>query len=151
VPSFIHLGISASYVSSDNEQVQYKSRPESFLAPKLVNTGDLDAHNAFPLGLELAAERGPFSVQGEFLGSAVNAPQLGNPLFAGGYGAVSYLLTGESRPYDRRRGVFGHLDPATPVSLSHWTAGAWEVAARCSYLDLSEGAVDGGRMAVVMS
>ena len=150
-PRFVHLGLSASYVFSNHEAVQYQSRPESFLAPTLVDTGDLDARNAFPLGAELAAVRGPLSLQAEYLGSFVSSSALADPIFAGGYGYVSYVLTGESRPYDRQRGVFGRIAPRAPLALCPWRPGAWEIATRYSYLDLQDGPVHGGRMGIAMT
>ena len=47
--SLIHLGVSASYVLSSRDRIRYKSRPESFLAQDLVDTGDLDTEQRLSL------------------------------------------------------------------------------------------------------
>ncbi len=98
----IHLGASASYVLSSRDRIRYDSRPESFLAPKLVDTGDLDTNNAFPFGIEFAAKRGPLTIQAEYLASTVDAGPLGHAYLDGAYGSASWFLTGEHRSYDPR-------------------------------------------------
>lgn len=47
------------------------------------------------------------------------------------------MLTGETIPYNRQAGSFGRIKPAQPTDLwcGYW--GAWEFAARVSYLDLN--------------
>ncbi|MET0153462.1 MAG: hypothetical protein ABW298_12735 [Candidatus Binatia bacterium] len=47
---------------------------ESFLAPTLVDTGDLDTDDAFPFGFELSAKRGPLTIQAEYLAPVVSMP-----------------------------------------------------------------------------
>ncbi len=143
--------MSASYVLSTNERIRYSSRPESFLAPKLVDTGNLDTKNAFPFGLELAVKRGPLTLQAEYLASAVDAGSLGHAYFDGVYGSASWFLTGEQRAYDTSTGKMGALVPAHDVDprAGHW--GAWEVAARGSWLDLTDGPVRGGSMMIFTS
>ena len=131
---------------STSASVHYKATPESALAPPLVDTGSIDASHAGVQGLELMLQQGPFLLQSEYLGSVV-APDHGSAaLFFGGYAALSALLTGEVRPYDRRRGAFGMPVPAVPFSFAErrWR-GAWEVGMRYSYLDLDAGGVAGGR------
>ncbi len=77
-----------------------------------------------------------------------------NRSFNGGYVELSYFLTGENRYYDRRYGRLGsyYIDrPNTPFWLTRGEdgrltmgRGAWEVAARYSYLNLNDGPVQGG-------
>ena len=145
----LHLGLGLTYTFSANESVRYQSRPESFLAPEIVDTGDIDANSAFVLGAEAAWVRGPFSLQAEAsVAHAAGAP--GNdPTFWGVYGYGSYFLTGETRPYSRQSATFGHVEPRDPFWLvmsrnSGW--GAWEIGGRYSHLDLSDGDYTGGRM-----
>lgn len=145
----IHLGISASYVLSSHDRIRYDSRPESFLAPHLVSTGDLDTNNAFPFGLELAAKRGPLTFQAEYMASAVDAGALGGAYLDGVYGSVGWFLTGEHRAYDATVGQIGGLVPAHDVDPWKHQWGAWEIASRISWLDLSDGEIRGGRMRIV--
>jgi phosphate-selective porin OprO/OprP len=70
-------------------------------------------------------------------------------MFWGFYLAGSWFLTGESRPYDRRTGVFSALVPRAPFSIRKGSPGAWEWKVRWSSVDLDDGRVRGGRMGIV--
>ncbi len=146
--TLVHIGASASYVLSSGDRIRYSSRPESFLAPNLVDTGDLDTNNAFPFGFELVAKRGPLTIQAEYLASVVDAGSLGQAYFDGAYGSASWFLTGEQRPYNTLTAKMGPLTPAHDLALrdGHW--GAWELAGRLSWLDLTDGHVRGGDMTI---
>jgi phosphate-selective porin OprO/OprP len=143
----LHLGVSIQYVVSSADLVRYTARPESKLAPELLDTGDIDADQATVSALELAYASGPWLLQTEYLGSNVALEDAAgsNPFFWGGYVWVSRTLTGEARPYDKRDGVFGMLEPSSPVSIRdcRWR-GAWEVGVRYSYLTLDSANVRGG-------
>ena len=142
----VHLGLAGSYVLSTSSSLRYKANPESALAPPLVDTGTVAAEHAGVHGVELAVQRGPFLLQSEYLGAVVAPEERSPALFWGGYVALSALLTGEARPYDRRRGAFGMPVPAVPFSFRErrWR-GAFEVGVRYSYLDLDAGGAGGGR------
>lgn len=142
----LHLAASGSYVLSPRDEVQYRTRPESYLAPTLLDTGRIGAENVFLLGSELAAVRGPTSLQAEYLTAFVAARDLGDPILHGGYLLLSHFLTGETRPYERAMGAFGRLDPLHPFAPCGGGWGAWEVAARASFTDLDGGGVRGGRL-----
>ena len=147
--SMIHTGVSVSFSQSKDGAFQYRSRPESFLAPRLVDTGSIDADDGFLYGLELAGVHGPFSLQAEFI--QVHLFDLPRDLhFEGGYIYGSWFLTGESRPYRVQRGVFGQVKPRKDFSWKHRTWGAFELTARLSRLDLSNEQIRGGEMNIVM-
>jgi len=145
----LHLGVSSSYVLSSSDRVRYRSRPESFLAPILVDTGDLDADNVLLAGVEAAARNGPTSVQGELLASFVRSQAVGDPTLYGGYVEVAHTLTGEPRIYERSSGVFGRLTPYHDFDPWRGTWGAFEVAGRVSGVDLNDADARGGRMTLL--
>jgi phosphate-selective porin OprO/OprP len=148
-PRFLHLGVSGSYVYSGSEDIRYRSRPESHLAPEVVDTGDIESKRAFLYGLEGAWVYGPYSLQAEYFRSRVD-DDLGDRLnFFGGYVYGSWIITGESRPYDRSTGTFGRILPKKNFSLKEGTWGAWEVGVRFSHLDLNDGPIHGGRMNIL--
>ncbi len=122
-----------------------RSRPEVHEAPYFVETPSFDANHTTGLGFELAAVEGPFTLTAEYTLADVSAPASGEPRFTGWYVAASWVLTGETRPYERTKGYFGRVLPASPFSFSRGGAGAWELAARYSWIDLSSGAIQGGR------
>lgn len=147
-PRLLHFGTAAHYLYSQDSSVRYRARPESYFAPRLVDTDAIDARNATSVGLECAAVEGPFCVQSEaFLAMVPYSP--GQDMeFYGAYLAAGWLLTGESRPYDRQLGTLGRPRPAHPWSLRDLRFGAWELASRASWLDLSDGHTQGGALAL---
>lgn len=147
----VHLGLSASYMFSPSEQVRYRTRPESFLAPYLVDTGEIAARQTTTMGLEAAWVHERVSVQGEYLSSRVFGSPQGDLWFRGFYGLGSLFLTPDSRNYIESTAAFGSVEPAHPLSLHPLQLGAVELAGRYSYVDLTHGAVHGGRTHEVMA
>jgi phosphate-selective porin OprO/OprP len=142
-PELVHVGIAGAYTFAGTDHVRYQARPESFLAPIAVDTDDIESRSAVVGGFELAARRGPLSFQAEYLQAFVDRASV---TFPGMYVSAAYLLTGEVRPYDREQAVFGQVLPARPLDLRARRFGAFECAARWSWVDLDDGPVTGGRM-----
>ena len=143
----LHLGASYSHQFRDDFELRYRRRPEAHLADRYVDTGRFSSEDTDLYGAELAGKWGPASFQGEFVGS-YSRRSIGTPVtFWGGYLQAGYLLTGESRPYRARRGVFGRLQPRTSFDWKAGSWGAWELAARVSYLDLNDREIRGGVLA----
>jgi phosphate-selective porin OprO/OprP len=115
------------------------TRTESSLGPRILDTGTLaDVDTVASAGAEAAALFGPVLLQGEYHHSFLQRTGGRDDVsVGGGYGQISWVVTGESRNYSRSTGVFSGLDPR-----SDW--GAVELAARFSTLDLEDGIVDGG-------
>jgi phosphate-selective porin OprO/OprP len=137
---------------------------------RMVDTGTIPARSASVVGTELWYNLGSFNVMAEWgfaqmtdaqvvipAGGGVPAHTVrGDRNFNGGYVTVSYFLTGESMVYDHtygRRNTFYIARPFTNAFLVRdengglaWGPGAWEVAARYSYLNLNDGPVRGGVM-----
>ena len=133
---------------------------------RMIDTGVIAAPNDWLMGLEFLWINGPFSVQAEYgfnwVSDAIGANPSGltlTPLFktaqdymfSGGYVQMAYTLTGENRAYDKRLGrlntfYFGRegtynnawfvRDDNGAIS---WNTGAWEIAARYSYVNLNDG------------
>ena len=141
----LHLGVSAGYREAPNGSFQMKSVPEVYEAPDFVDTGSFPAKSGTSVSGELAAVDGPVTVSGEYAFTSVNSGPAPDLRFSGYYGMVSWALTGETRPYDHAQGIFGMITPAAPFSFKHGGLGAWEVAARYSSVDLTDGAVQGGK------
>jgi phosphate-selective porin OprO/OprP len=66
-----------------------------------------------------------------------------NPLFKGGDFVISYILTGESRPYTTISGIYSFVAPSKSVLKGG--LGAIEVLLRYSQLDLDDGNIQGGK------
>lgn len=150
--AFLHLGASASYAFSGESRIRYRARPESFVAPFVVDTDELPASGAFQYALEAAWNSGPLLVSGELLQSYVEGEGgRDNANFWGFYALTSWMITGEPHPYDIRTGMFERLMPHQPFSF--WTDGwgALEIGQRISWLDLSDGPVLGGEILTLTS
>lgn len=142
----LHLGVSTSLSLGHNETIRYKSRPESHIAPALVDTRDITAHGTVLVNLESAFVSGPFSLQAEYFRAFVDQAAGGTLDFSGLYVYGSWFLTGESRPYNKSTGVFARVRPRRDMWPWGNGWGAVEVAARYSHLDLNDGRVRGGIM-----
>ncbi|HUV13307.1 MAG TPA: porin, partial [Acidobacteriota bacterium] len=129
---FLHLGFGYSRRQNTQESTEIKSRPESHLAPFLVDTGEFDSDSNDLFVPEVAWVRGPLSLQGEYFIEPINAPDYGNPTFQSGYAQVSYFLTGEHRNYSSEDGGFLAINPKRNFIGQGFAKGpgAWEVAAR---------------------
>ncbi len=146
----LHLGLSANVLYSANSYVRYQTRPESHLAPYVIDTAVIHADRALVAGAETAWVNGPFSVQAEYLHSWVQEDNGQLPSFYGLYGSVSWFLTGETRPYDVQNGYFGRVIPRRNFNWGKGGWGAWEIAARYSFVDLDSRDVEGGRLSMLM-
>jgi len=146
----LHLGLSGSVLYAHESSVRYQSRPESHLAPFVVDTGEISADGAAIVGLEAAWVQGPLCVSAEGLHSWVRGRDGPDVDFGGYYASVSWLLTGESRPYDRDLGTFGRLVPRRNFDPRDGGWGAFELAGRFSHLDLNSSDVSGGRINMFM-
>ena len=148
---YLHVGMSGSAQYSASSAVQFRSRPESYIATHVIDTGVIDAKTAGTLAAELAYVNGPFTVQGEFLDSRVRENDGEALNFWGFYGAASWYLTGESRPYNPAEGYFKRLVPLRNFNFGKGGAwGAFEVGGRFSYTDLNSGDIHGGSMGLAM-
>lgn len=155
----LHLGVAYSH-RPRNGAMRLRARPEAHLSEfRYVDTGTFESEDVDLMGFEAALKWGAFSLQGEYVRAGVDSVRRRaftnfslregvQHEFDGYYMAASFFLTGEERPYERRKGVFGRVRPTRNFSLKEgggW--GAWEVALRYSHLDLSDGYLRGGKEA----
>lgn len=118
-------------------------QPELRIDPtKLVNTGTIGTAanpvtGGYVLDVETAATFHSLFWQGEYYRYQVDRLGLPSDSFAGGYGEVSWTLTGEHRAYNPQAGAYFRISPRHPFSPKTGDWGAWEVAARVTYIDLN--------------
>jgi phosphate-selective porin OprO/OprP len=127
-----------------------------FAIPNTQLIGTNCTKNVEQYGAELEAAWGPFSVQGEWVGSHYNrdpgiiirqgAPGAATLNFSGWYLYATWYLTGESRAEQYRsyddinvpgNGNDKQIHILHPLSAGGW--GAWELAARVDELNLNSG------------
>jgi phosphate-selective porin OprO and OprP len=138
----LHLGLAYRYGTDNGGGIQYKSRPESFSASPVIDTGVIPANHAQTIGLETYYQAGSLFLGGEYFLNQVSSPQTGDPFLHGGEIMVTWLTGGEQRPYNAKTGVFGGI--VTPNSVFDGGRGTWEFVARFSYTDLDDGPIQGG-------
>lgn len=138
-----HIGLNLRQGNVDKDTLQLRSRPEAFPAPYFVDTKKFHATSTFMSGLEVYYRKGPWLFGTEYWFEDVNAPENGNPIFHGGDIVVTWLMTGETRPYNTMGGYFRGISPRK--TLFEGGPGAWEPVLRLSYIDLDDGAIRGGK------
>ncbi len=142
----LHLGASAAYRNTGtNENVRFRERPESHMTDtRLVDTGNIDTDDYNRFVLESALISGPLSLAGEYYFVMLERALAGNPSldFSGYYIEGGWFLTGESMNYFANQGAFGKITPRGIVGRGG--IGAWQIAARFSNVDLTDGDITGG-------
>ncbi len=158
--SYIHWAVSGMMSwpdgdggSSNRNEARFDTRPEARTRDDWLNTGAIaGAENVQQLGFETAMNFGPVQIVGEVLNSHVERDGGNRDVnFLGGYGYISYFLTGEHMPWERKSGQLGRVKPFQNFFLVNtcdgctdggW--GAWQIAARYSFLDLNDEDIQGG-------
>jgi len=129
-------------------ELRMRERIEVRIDPtRVLDTGALaNVNNALVLSAEAAATVGSFHAQGEYFDYSISRLAQPDLHFKGGYVQAGYILTGEKRKYNASSGSLGGVNPANPFfwDMTGGT-GAWEIAARYSYVDLNDKAVFGGK------
>ena len=155
---FLHVGGAYSLRAPPSQRVFFAAYPEARAGapsaaniPPFVNTGVIGADMNQLFGVESALVHGPLYIQSEMTATAVH--QTGGPdlFFHGAYVNVSYFLTGEHRTYNKLFGIVDRVHPhenffrvRTEGGAICTGRGAWEAAARYSYLDLTDANIQGG-------
>ncbi len=156
---YFHWAVSGSWGTPDgngpNNQARYRTRPEARSDERWLNTDFIAGAEANSLfGLETVFNVGAFQVTAEYLQTFVNRSNLvGNDLgFGGGYIQAAYFLTGEHTPWERKTGTLGRVKPYENFFAVRncdgqrgFGLGAWQIAARYSYLDLQDEDIVGGK------
>lgn len=151
-------GLAPNNGVQDNE-ARFRHRPEARSTNRWIDTGRIAGANFYTLnGLEGVLNVGPVQVVGEYQNVWLDRTHgFGRDLhFHGGYAYISYFLTGEHMPWDRKTGTLARIKPKKNFFLVHRDScdpceeeaergwGAWQVAARISHGDLSDRDILGG-------
>jgi phosphate-selective porin OprO/OprP len=155
----LHLAAAYSYRSITERTVAFREPPEIRVSslgvgdiPPFVNTGNIPARSFQLFGTEAALVYGPWSVQSEYMYVPVDRLNGPNVHFQAMYLYTSFFVTGEHRQYRRSTATFDRISPKTYVLKPPGDAGppkgwgAWELAARWSYINLTDRDIPGGRL-----
>jgi phosphate-selective porin OprO/OprP len=128
----VHVGAALSQRAIAEDDLEVSSDEFSLLGSPFT-LEDTDADGDFRFGLEAAWVNGPLSLQSEYISVALDGPG-SQPDLMSYYLQASYFLTEDHRVYDR--GTFGAVKPSSPWrGFDSDGTGAWELAARYSFLD----------------
>jgi phosphate-selective porin OprO/OprP len=138
---YVHSPISFRH----RDNTQFRSHPEIAVTNNyFVDTGTISgADKVIRTSLEASRVSGRLSWQSELLSTRVERNGLPGVRFWGAYAYVSWFLSNDTRNYLEGYGKFGALTPANP--LFKGGRGAFELAFRASYVDLSDNDVIGGK------
>lgn len=142
----------ASDADTNNNEARFRTRGENRSDQRWLNTNRIDNADWYEIAaVESILNIGPLQIVGEYQANWTQREAADTLFFHGAYVYVSYFLTGEYQPYDRKRGIIGRVKPYENFFLVDrcrggrgWGLGALQVAARYSYLDLSDDDVLGG-------
>lgn len=172
---YLHLGAGYFVNNPPRDTARFRTIPEIFVGefaplatagtsgqalpgvfngtPFFVDTGNVGNINYIHTpAVELLYVRGPFSLQSEAMVAVLDRSGAPTAALPGMYAQVGWFLTGEHRPYDR---VAGAIDRVKPFEDFFWVnsdcgrmygLGAWEVAARYSYINLNDQNIRGGTL-----
>lgn len=141
-----------NYAGSGVNEAQFNTRPEAWTISRWLDTGLIaGAEDYTLLGLENVVNVGPVQVVGEYQHVWLNRNASSQLNFHGGYLYISYFLTGEHMPWNRETGQLDRPKPFENFFLVDTCrdgvqggCGAWQIAVRGSYGDLSDDNIQGG-------
>jgi phosphate-selective porin OprO/OprP len=146
----LHLGFRNAYREPSSEggrRARVRTETTHFSNLFISNTGPiLNTKRVVLYGPEVAFAWGPFSIFGEYNFAWFDVKDASNLNYHSGHVGATWSLTGESRAaaYTMKSGEFKRLRPHDNFSLAERTWGAFELAARYAYIDVSDGPVQGG-------
>lgn len=138
----LHLGVNAQHRTyrRDLEATRFRARPYTqIVAQRSVATPFIAADGDMALGIEAAAVAGRGWIAAEAQRVAVRGGQ--SFTLWGGYVEAGLFLTGERRSY--AEGAWGRTAPQR--ALGSGGAGSLAATLRLDHLDLTSGAINGGR------
>ena len=157
---YLHTAIAGSYnvvggLDDDDNvtQARFRTRPVARSTSRWYNTGRIvDATNYEQIAFETILNIGSVQLTGEYFLNPVQRDNNQEDVFLhGGYAFLSYYLTGEIIPLDRRTGTIGRLVPHENFfvvdRLRGGTGRGWGalgIGLRYDHLDLTDDNVFGG-------
>jgi phosphate-selective porin OprO and OprP len=144
--------LTENYAGSGISEARFRTRPEARSDSRWLDTGVITGAEHYGLlGWETVVNLGPLQLVGEYQGVSMERQADSGLLFHGGYIYAAYFLTGEHMPWNRETGQLDRAEPFENFYLVDTCrdgvrggCGAWQVAARWSYGDLSDDNIQGG-------
>jgi len=141
--NLLHLALNFRFGEPVNGQIKLRSRPEVNPAPYFIDTGTFPADHSTHVGYEAYYTSGPLMIGSEYYLHKFYSYEKQNPLFRGGDFVISYMLTGEVRPYQNTTNVYSSVPVKKPVIKGG--IGAIEILLKYSQLNLNDAGITGGK------
>lgn len=119
-----------------SDQPELRIDPTSLLSTGTIGTAANRVTGADVFDVETAATWKNFFYQGEYYHYIVDREGLDDESFNGGYAELAWVLTGENHRYNPQAAAYYRVFPTHPFSLRTGGLGAFELAARVSYIDM---------------
>jgi len=139
----LHLGVMGRDAKPDNDAIRVKSKPGAFHAPNFLDTGSIPADKVTGEGIEAWYRSGPWMVGSEYNWEHVSALNGDHPTFRGGNASVTWIPTGETRPYNVKGAYFDAVSPNK--SVFEGGPGAVELILDMTFNDFDDGSYQGGK------
>ncbi|MFQ5672883.1 MAG: OprO/OprP family phosphate-selective porin [Nitrospinales bacterium] len=139
----VHVGFGFQFNNPNDGRVKFSQRAEQHVnGIRLAGAGAVESDGVRGLRPEFAVLWNSLHVQGEYEFAHVTVRNAAAANLDAGYVEAGYWLTGETRSYGH--GVWGRTRPRN--NFLDGGRGAWQVAARYSFVDLNDGSVAGGKL-----
>ena len=148
---YLHVAASVAHRFPDglgpNNLSEYSTNSEAFFGDIFATGPIVGAESESIWGFETVLNIGAFQLGAEYMETFVDRfePSGPNLNFHGGYIYAAYMLTGEHMSWNRKQGVLGRIVPFENFfSIRDCNCnvqrglGAWQIAARYSYIDLND-------------
>jgi phosphate-selective porin OprO/OprP len=156
--NYVHAGLAGTLAfpggATPENQAFFRSRPEARSGAPWLDTGVIAGSESYQLiAIESVINVGPLQLVSEAMHIQMQREAGFGPdlSFRGGYVSLSYFLTGEHIPWNRKLGIQGRIEPHENffcVRDSNGNRGrglgAWQVAMRLSRADFNDKDVFGG-------
>jgi phosphate-selective porin OprO/OprP len=155
---YTHFGAAFSFRVPSERVGAFAAQPESRLGsavpniPFFIDTGSFREASHELYGLEFAHTYGPWHILTETTLAPVQCLDRPNAFLSGSYCETGYFLTGEHRPYRLESATFDRVHPLSDFFRVRTERGvrmgpgAWQLAFRVSYVNMTDGGLNGGRL-----
>ena len=155
---YAHFGLAGTLAFPGGDMTEsqafFQSKPEARTATDWINTGIISGSESYQLtAVESVVNVGALQLVGEWMHIQMQREAGFGPdlSFNGGYVSLSYFLTGEHIPWNRKLGMQGRIQPYEnffcvrdcPGNRRNGL-GAWQMAMRLSRADFNDRDIQGG-------
>ncbi len=142
----LHVGMSFSNRHLRGDATEFKSKPMANLAEEYVLTST-SPDDLLLVGFELGFAWQSLHAQLEYVHYDVSAIDgASDATFSGWYLQFGYFLTGETRPYSGKNGMWSRVTPLKNAFGEEGGYGAWEAKARIQMIDGNDDDVTGNEL-----